>query len=434
MSSTVRLPEQEVPVVAEVDVLVVGGGPSGFTAAISAARQGAETMLVERYGYLGGLATGSLVIAMEDMHNGEEITVGGLVTEYQERMAQAGGLVRPEPDEWFQSSDELYKKWYWYGLLYGWGRQRPAKVDYGALIDVETSKYVMFKMIQEAGVTLRLHSWCTMALSEDNAVCGVVTMSKSGLQAIRARVVIDTTGDGDVFASAGADFTHGQYLISVSHFMANVDVDKMIRFAEANPEDAETLNREIRRIYQGSWREWFWLSTRPGVVWCDCPHIKGYDGLDVEDLTYLEQEGRDRAWKALAFAQENYPGFENAYISQTADQIGVRQTRLLRGEYTVTVEDVRNSVRFDDTVGRGKAYYYPYRSFVPLKVENLLVAGRHASFEPAAQRIAREWPPCMVTGQAAGTAAVLALESDVRVRDVNIPRLQRILKEQGAIL
>jgi hypothetical protein len=391
-------------------------------------------MLVERYGYLGGLATGSLVIAMEDMHNGEEITVGGLVSEYQERMEAAGGLVRPEPHEWLQSSEELYEKWYWYGLLYGWGRQRPAQVDYGALIDVETSKYVMFKMMQEAGVTLRLHSWCTTALAEDHAVTGVVTMSKSGLQAIRARVVIDTTGDGDVFASAGAEFTHGQYLISISHFMANVDTEKMIRFAEENPEEAEALNREMRRIYKGSWREWFWLSARPGVVWCDCPHIKGYDGLDVEHLTYLEQEGRDRIWEALSFARENYPGFENAFISHTADQIGVRQTRLLQGEYTVTVEDVRDSVRFDDTVGRGKAYYYPYRSFVPKEVENLLVAGRHASFEPAAQRVAREWPPCMVTGQAVGTAAALALDSNVRVREVDIPRLQRILKEQGAIL
>ena len=434
MGATITLPAQEVPVVDEVDVLVVGGGPAGFAAAVSAARQGANTILIERYGYLGGLANGALVIAMEDMDNGQQITVAGLVTEYAERVAQKGGLVRPAPEDLFQASDELYNKWYWFGFLEGWGRHRPAPVGYKAMIDVEVSKHVMFQMAREAGVKLRLHSWCAGALTEGKTICGVVTLSKSGLQAIKAGIVLDTTGDGDIFASAGAEYVHGQYLITVAHFMAGVDTDRVREFSEQNPDEAEALNREVRNLYGGSWREWFWFSANPGILWCDCPHIKGYDGLDVEDLTYLEVEGRERIWQVLDFVQQNYPGFENAFVSRTSDQIGVRQTRLLLGEYTVTIEDVRNSVRFGDTVGRGKAYYYPYRCFVPRNVENLLVAGRHAAFEPAAQRVAREWPPCMVTGQAVGNAAALALDSGARVRDIDVPRLQRMLEKQGVIL
>lgn len=434
MSDTITLPSQEVPVVDHVDVLVVGGGPAGFSAAISAARQGADTMLIERYGYLGGLANGALVIAMEDMDNGEQITVAGLVDEYIERMEQNDGLVRPAPADLFKASDDLYERWYWYGFLEGWGRYRPAPVGHKAMIDVEVSKHVMFQMAAEAGVKLRLHSWCAAALTEGNGVGGAVTLSKSGYQAIKAAIVIDTTGDGDIFASAGAEFVNGQYLITVAHFMVNVDTVRVREFTAGHPDEAEALNREVRNLYGGSWREWFWFSANPGELWCDCPHIKGYDGLNVEDLTFLEVEGRERIWRVLAFVRENYPGFENAYIGRTSDQIGVRQTRLLVGEYTVTIEDVRNSVRFDDTVGRGKAYYYPYRCFVPRNVENLLVAGRHAAFEPAAQRIAREWPPCMVTGQAVGNAAALALDSGVSVREIDVPRLQGMLERQGMIL
>lgn len=434
MRTSVTVPAQEVPIVDEVDVLVIGGGPAGFTAAVCAARQGAWTLLVERYGYLGGLANGALVIAMEDMDDGKQTTVAGFVTEYQERMEQAGGLVRPAPADLFQTSDELYDRYYWYGFLDGWGRQRPAAVANKAMIDVETSKYVMFQMAAEAGVRLRLHSWCTAALTEGQAVTGAILFSKSGYAAVKAGVVIDTTGDGDVFASAGADFVHGEYLITVAHFLANVDTARLERFCAEHPDEAEELNRQVRAIFAGSWREWYWYTTRDGVLWCDCPHIKGYDGLNVEDLTFLEVKGRERIWKALAFVRENYPGFEKAYVERTADQIGVRQTRLLIGEYTVRIDDVRNSVRFADTVGRGKAYYYPYRCFVPRVVDNLLVAGRHAAFEPAAQRVAREWPPCMVTGQAVGNAAVLALESGVPVRDIDVGRLQIMLEKQGVLL
>jgi hypothetical protein len=434
VADAVKTPEMEVPVVADVDVLVVGGGPAGVAAAVCAARQGVDTMLVERYGYLGGLATGALVIALDDMYHDNQITVAGIVDELQDRLERLGALVRPPEEEWFKVSQELHKKWYWWGLLDGWGREEPSAVAYRALFDVETGKYVFFQMLEEAGVKLRLHSWCTTALIEDDQITGVILFSKSGYHAVRAKLVIDTTGDGDVFASAGAEYIHGGYFITVAHFIGNADTAKAMKFVEEHPKEAKRLNDQVKDIYGGSWAEWWQLTTNPGVVWCDCPHISGYDGIDVEHLTYLEEESRKRIWRVLDFVRKNYPGFENAYIARTADQIGVRQTRLLVGEYMLTREDVTNGVQFEDAVGRGKGYYYPYRCLVPKRVDNLLVAGRHCSIESVAQRQAREWPPCMVTGQAVGTAAAIALESGVKARDVNMPTLQRRLEAQAVIL
>lgn len=434
MDKYIRFPRTQVPIAAEVDVLVIGGGPAGASAAICSARQGATTMLVERYGYLGGLATGAMVIFLDDMCFDGEITVAGIVDEFQERLHELGGLVRPPEGEWFKKSTELHEKWYWWGLLEGVGRRKPSPVSYEAIFDVEIGKQVLFQMVVDAGVKLRLHSWCISAITEGNEVQGAIFVSKSGLYAVRAKVVVDTTGDGDVFASAGAEFIHGQYLISVPHFMANVDTEKYIKYAAEQPEAAKKLDREVRRIYGITWTPWNRLTLIPGVVWCDCPHIKGYDALNVEHLTELEIEGRRRIWKALRFVRENYPGFENAYVVRTSDQIGVRQGRLLVGEYIMTRGDIKSHKRFPDTVGRGGGYYYPYRCFVPKEINNLLVAGRHVSMEPSAQKVAREIAPCMVTGQAVGTAAALALERNVRVRDVNVRELQKRLENQGVLL
>ena len=429
MSESVRIPEAQVPVAEQVDVLVVGGGPAGAAAAICAARSGANTMLVERYGYLGGLATGALVVLLDDMYYENEITVAGIVDELQDRLESLGGLVRPPEEDRFKNDVEVQHKWRMWPVI-----DNKGTVTYRSTMDIESCKYVLFQMMEEAGVKLRLHSWFTDVLMEGNEVKGAVFMSKSGLHAVNARVVIDGTGDGDVLAKAGADFVHGRYMISVPHYMGNVDTAKAVRFVDEHPEDAMLLDAEVRRIYGGSWAHWWRLTSDPTVVWCTCPHMTGYDAIDVEDLTYLEIEGRKRIWKALDFVRENYPGFENAYISRTGDQIGVRQSRLLVGEYTLTVEDLRNRVRFDDTVGRGKGFYFPYRCLLPKKVDNLLVVGRHCSVESKAQRQTRQWPPCMVTGQAAGTAVALALESGVSVRDVDIATLQARLKDQGVLL
>jgi hypothetical protein len=179
---------------------------------------------------------------------------------------------------------------------------------------------------------------------------------------------------------------------------------------------------------------WWLLTPRPGVVWCNCPHIPGYDGLKPEHLTHIEIESRRRFMKVIDFVRANYPGFERAYILDAAPQVGVRQTRLLEGEYVVTKEDVLERRTFPDVVARGRDYFTPYRSLLPRDVEGLLVAGRCYSATSEAQRISREIPPLMVMGEAAGTAAALSLEAGVTPRRVDVPTLQKRLIAQGVNL
>jgi len=176
------------------------------------------------------------------------------------------------------------------------------------------------------------------------------------------------------------------------------------------------------------------MTPRPGVVWCNCPHIPGYNGLDPEQLTHIEIEGRRRFMKVIEFVRKHYPGFQRAYILDAAPQVGVRQTRLLEGEYVVTKDDIISRRTFPDVVARGRDYYTPYRSLIPKGVDGLLVAGRCYAATPDAQRISREIPPVMVMGEAAGTAAALSLESGTPPRKVDVATLQKRLGGQGVNL
>jgi hypothetical protein len=160
--------------------------------------------------------------------------------------------------------------------------------------------------------------------------------------------------------------------------------------------------------------------------------MRGYDGAKVDDLTKAQLEGRQRVDATFAFVRENWPGFEKSYIVDLAPQIGIRQTRLLEGEYVVTKEDVHERIHFPDSVARGRDYYTPYRALVPKKVEQLLVAGRHYSATSTAQKTSREIPPCMAMGEATGIAAAMALDTGTLVRDIDVSTLQKKLREQGA--
>jgi FAD-dependent oxidoreductase family protein len=261
-----------------------------------------------------------------------------------------------------------------------------------------------------------------------------VVETKSGRQAILGRVLIDATGDGDVFASAGAPSVHGSYILTLVHRLADVDTDAALRYERSDPAGARQLDAEVKQRLGGSWDMWWLRTPRPGVVWCNCPHIPGYDGLNPEHLTHIEVEGRRRFMKVLEFVRAHHPGFERAYILDAAPQVGVRQTRLLDGEYVVTKDDVLGRRRFPDVVARGRDYYTPYRSLLPKGVEGLLVAGRCYAATSEAQRISREIPPLMVMGEAAGTAAALGLESGVAPRHVDVASLQKRLVAQGVSL
>jgi glycine/D-amino acid oxidase-like deaminating enzyme len=427
-------PARQTPIVAETDVLVVGGGPAGICAAVAAAREGARVVLTERYPHLGGLASGGEVIVLDDMADQHRKTVAGLSDEIVSRLAALGAAVYPPEEDQFVVSEAAWQRWGRWGLQDNYARTQPKMITYAVAFDPEALKLVALQLLDEAGVTIRLHSLCVDAVVEDGIVGGAIFETKSGRQAIRAGVVVDASGDGDVFAAAGAPFQMGSYIMTVVHRFANVDVERAIAWERRQPEEAEQLNRAIKAIYGGSWDYWWLRTTIDGVVWCNCPHLPNLDGLSVEDQTCVEYEARKRIFRALDFARENLPGFERAQLVDTAPQLGVRQTRLLQGEYVLTRQDVLERRWFADCVAVGRDYYYPYRVLLPRGVDNLLVAGRCFSATSDAQKMSREIPPMFVLGQAAGVAAALAVRQHTFPRALDVAEIQSVLRRQGALL
>ncbi len=424
-------PSENIPVVATSDVVIVGGGAAGVTAAVSAARNGCSVTLLERYHHLGGMASGGMVLVLDDMINGQEIIVSGIVDEFVQRMEKEGMAVVPPPEDRY-ASDEMYKKWARWGVHDFHQAKKPQPIVYAVAFDPDAWKRTSLDLIRENNINLRLHSWFSEAIVENGVIKGVICQTKLGRQAIMGSIVIDTTGDLDVACSAGADFSQGQYIVTTVFRLANVDTDEAERFEYEEPEEFAKVNRQARRLIGGAWEMW-WLKTPiPGVVWCNCPHMPGYDGISVEDLTKAEYEGRERMMGLYDFVRAHMPGFENASMLGAAEQVGVRTTRMLKGEYVVTKDDVVNRRYFADTVCRGRDYYTPYRALLPTKVDQLIVAGRHYSAEPEAQKRSREIPPCMVQGQVAGIAASLALQEDIAIRSVDPRKIQKAMRAQGA--
>src|SRR5215467_6016727 len=417
-------------VVACSDVVVVGGGPTGFAAAIAAARLGVKVTLVERYPYLGGLASGGMVLVLDDMTNGEEITCTGICMEMIERMAQLGLCVYPPVSERRQDWD-AWRKWSRWGVFDFRAQVKPQPIVFAAAFDPDGWKRAANDMVEDAGIELRLHSWFSQSIVENGHITGVVCETKAGPEAVLGTIVIDTTGDLDVAAAAGAPFAHGAYIVTTVFRLGGVDTEEAERFRFAEPENFHELDRQVKRLIGGAWDHWWLKTPLPGVVWCNCPHMAGLDGLKVEDLTRADFMGRKRIYALVDFARRNLPGFSACYVVDVAPQLGVRQTRLLAGEYVVTKDDVMQRVHFPDTVARGRDYYTPYRSLLPKGAEQLIVAGRHYSATEQAQKISREIPPCMSMGQAAGVAAAIAVDRGMKLRDVPVEQICAKVRGQG---
>ena len=418
------------PVAKVSDVVVVGGGPAGFAAAMAARREGCSVTLLERYPYLGGLASGGMVLVLDDMNNGFEVTVTGVCMEMIERMNRIGAAVYPPKEDQRQGWD-TYKRWAHWGLFDFRSASKPNAIVMAAAFDPDGWKRVSNEMITEAGVDVRLHSWFSRAIVRDGRIAGVICDTKAGRQAILGKVVIDTTGDLDVAASAGAEFSAGGYMITTVFRLGGVDVETAERFRYEDPEAFARIDKEAKRVVGGSWDRWWLATPLPGVVWCNCPHMTGYDALKVEDQTRADFDGRRRIYALVDYARAHVPGFANCFVIDVAPQLGVRQTRLLSGEYIVTKSDVNDRVHFADTVARGRDYYTPYRSMLPKGIDGLLVAGRHYSATESAQKLSREIPPCMSMGQSAGVAAALAVSAGIEVRKVDPKAICARVRAQG---
>jgi hypothetical protein len=242
---------------------------------------------------------------------------------------------------------------------------------------------------------------------------------------------VDATGDLDVAVAAGSPFVHGSYMLTTVFRLGGVDTEAAERFRWEEPERFAVLDKQAKKIIGGSWDRWWLKTPLPGVVWCNCPHMTGLDGISVEDSTRADFDGRKRIYAMVDFIRANMPGFAGCYVIDVAPQLGIRQTRLLVGDYVVTKDDVMNRVHFADTVARGRDYYTPYRAMLPKGLEGMVVAGRHYSATESAQKNSREIPPCMAMGQSAGIAAAIAAHRSIGLRAVPVAEICARVRAQG---
>lgn len=436
-------PERGIEVVKEAEVVVVGGGPAGISAAIAAARNGAETVLLERYGHLGGLASGGLVTLIMPMSDGtEKPQIAGICQEVIDRLDTIGAALHPRIKDLGTEAQDVLEYWKNYAFCVIEG-----KIRLSVFMDPEMLKCVLNDMIEEAGIKLLLHSYFVKTLKEDNVVRGVIIESKSGRQAVLGKVIIDTTGDGDVYASAGApydDKLDPQDRSSKLAFVfriGNIDTAKFFKFKENHRQQYMELMEELQQLRGFTM---FIRTSREDVIWVN-NNIPNLSGLSVEDLTWLEVDGRKRMLITRDFLKKKMPGFENSFIIDTASQTGVRCSRRLIGEHVVSTEELHSGIVFPDTVVMGPDFrhnvspehphwHVPYRSLVPLNLKNLLAAGRCISADPVANDLLAPIQYCFATGQAAGTAAAIAVKDETSVAQVDIRKLQKHLINQNVLL
>lgn len=427
-------------VVDEADVLVVGGGPAGIGAAVAAARAGASTILIERYGHLGGMATGGLVILLPHLSDGSpHQDIMGISQEWIDRLDRVGGAVHPDRRELGSSEPASIEKWRHYFSCVVNDRVRQS-----VYVDPELLKCVLNDMVEEAGIKLYLHSWGCRAITQAKAVRGVLFESKEGRQAILGKVTIDATGDGDVMASAGAAFDGGldeesrSAMLAVVFRLGNVDFAGFSAWRDAHPQAWKAIQERIFAL--GNFRLAPYPTTRNDVMWVN-NWVPGRSCMSVADQTWTEVNVR-KAMRGTQRILKEVPGFGECFILDTASQLGTRGSRRVAGEHQLTLKEVSEARAFDDVIAvfpslrpEGKnGIQIPYRTLVPKEIEGLLVAGRCFSSDAPANNLTNLIPHCIATGQAAGTAAALALKAGVSVRKIDVKMLQQSLRDQGVPL
>jgi hypothetical protein len=448
---TIREPAREIPVLMHADIVVVGGGTTGPIAAAAAARRNKKVVLVERFGSLGG----NLTLGLNTKPSGA--LVGGLPLELW-KMARAAGAAGAD---------------YFAGTKTG-------KVKIASPCDPEIMKMLLTRLCTDAGVQILFETVVSRPILDGGTVTGVVVENKAGRSFIGAKVVIDCSADGDIAAGAGAPFVMGSgddddevkmQPVGMYFTMSDVDVVELARWArqtddvpaQAIPDNDDDLdyglwltgfNKTIRAYREETNidlpRENITLKTANGLMYVNATRVLGVNVFSPIEFSAAIVECYRQIEEYAQFLIKKVPGFAKAKISQIAPVLGVRETRHIRGEHMLTAKDVSGETSFPDSIAadvsafdvhdvkgadvdfRGlKPYELPYRCLVPLGVEQLLVAGRCISADHTAHGRSRNVPACMATGQAAGIAAAIALDSNTTVRGVSIERLQAALREIG---
>jgi hypothetical protein len=455
LSKTVFDPGRNIKVFREADVVVIGGGPGGVGAAVSAARNGAKTILVERYGHLGGMATGGLVNIipnLADIHGKQHLF--GLVQEMIDRLDRRGGTSYPKKKNWGTADQKVVD--YYQDANLGWFYLRKdlkdqPRVLYSAVVDPEILKDEFNDMVLDAGAEVLLHSWGTRTITEGNNVKGIIFESKSGTQAILGEVIVDSTGDGDIFVSAGAEFDNEcdnkrrTAWLALVWWVTNVNLRKYDDFRLSQPEKFKDLMQELTELggYPGFFKGV--LKNMPNTVWYHCmqPQPERSDAMDVEQLSRIDIRARKRALITFEFMKKNMPGFEKSFIMLSAPQLGTQGGRRIIGEYVLTENDMESDEVFEDTIAvlanndygeislKHPTLCIPYRCLVPKTVDGLLVACRAFSSSDMINETFNIIPHCLAYGQAAGAAAALAIKAGVQPRKVDYRKLTDTLRQQG---
>ena len=457
---------------AEADVVVCGGGTAGAIAAIASARTGAATLLIDQYGRVGGMAsTGMSFLGVSDA--GGRRALGGIGAELFERLEAIGGAFADRPDK---------------------------QVASVTVADPLALQHMLLTMLVESGVQFLLHTFCADVLLENRRVHGIVVANKAGIELVRARVIVDATGDGDVAARAGARFVLGRAGDAVMQpvtrifRVAGVDVEEMFAYLRDHPEEMDVPERwdgagyTVQDLRAASVvmdafptlvaqaraagelavpRDRIGVETGPvpGVVTINATRVQAIDGTDPEALSRAEVETQQQMFEVFQFLRRRVPGFQRAWLLDSAYQVGVRETRHVLGDYVLTLDDVLSGRDFSDAIARGaypvdlhdmdagvdvlgstvggggvtlrkieRAYAIPFRCVIPADVDAVVVAGRVISASHEAAGSVRGQAVCMATGHAAGTIAALSVAEDVVPRALDITQVQSMLMAQQAIL
>ncbi len=432
---TIWEPAKEIPVKYEVDVLVLGGGPAGFSTAVNAARQGVDVLLLEQSGMIGGQATSGL------MSHWTGLTEGPFYDELLERC-------RDMDRDWNYCCEKI---------LHG-----------KRIINPEKTKSVMLEMLYEAGARVQLYTFVTDPIMQGSQIKGVITESKSGREAILAKVIVDATGDGDIAAKAGAPFVLGRESdgkmqpVTIMFKVGGVDYNRAVFPGEFDDNitipagKIQDIGQKILSHPTG--HVLLYPSTLPGVVSVNMTNALNIDGTKVEDLTKGDYECRCQIDKIVDFLRKYIPGYEHCYVLISATMLGVRETRHFKGEYVITDKDIKNGKVFEDWIatrlhftfdvhclsGPGldpsgnqsnfnehPRYTLPYRCFIPKKVEGLYLCGRNISGTHLAHSNFRVMPICINMGHGVGVAAALAVKQGVFPRELNYKNIQAVLLSQG---